>query len=165
MNEPPPLPDTSGFDWDSVESSEECPDRFALEVFASTLAWLITFCLSRRRGNPSENENARNKNKDIKTLTGRTNLKTGYRRFIALVYVYRPDLLDGRTVRAISEELNVSRQEINKFITDLSMEFGQQGIHQHKKSSRAIFRAAQLRKKSEQNLNRKMNFPDQKKKK
>jgi len=147
MSLPPPLPDTTDFDWDSVESAEECPDKFALEVFASTLSWLITFCLSRQRSN------------NDKTLDGRTNLKVGYRRFIALCYVYRPDLLDGRTVRALSKELNVSRQEINKFITDLSLEFNQQGIHQHTNASRAIFRASQLRSIAERNAKRRLNKP------
>ena len=149
MSEPPPLPDTTDFDWDSVEAPEECPDKFAVEVFASTLSWLITFCLSRQRG------------KDERTLGGRTNLKAGYRRFIALCYMYRPDLLDGRTVRALADELNVSRQEVNKFITDLSLEFKTRPrSHQHSNASRAIFRAAQLRRVAEANTKRKMNRPE-----
>ena len=147
MSLPPPLPDTTDFDWDSIDSPDECPDKFALEVFASTLSWLITFCLSKQR------------NKDEKTLSGRTNLKAGYRRFIALCYVYRPDLLDGRTVRALSVELNVSRQEINKFITDLSLEFKHRGMHQHTNASRAIFRAAQLRRIAKRNTQRSINKP------
>ena len=142
MNEPPPMPDSTGFDWDSLEP-EDCPDKFALEVFSSTLAWLITFCLSSTRATKSK-----------KSINGPANLKTGYRRFIALVYVYRPDLLDGRTIRSLSEELNVSRQEINKYIADVSLEFGQQGPTQRTKSSRAIFRAAQLRAVSEKNKKR-----------
>ena len=152
MSLPPPLPDTTDFDWDSIESPDDCPDKFALEVFASTLSWFITFCLSRQR------------NKDDKTLGGRTNFKVGYRRFIALCYIYRPDLLDGRTVRALSDELNVSRQEINKYITDLSLEFKQQGIHQHTNASRAIFRAAQLRSIAKRNTKRTINRPNQPKK-
>jgi len=147
MNEPPPMPDTSAFDWDAVEDPADCPDKYAVEVFSATLAWLITFCLSRGR------------NTDQKTLAGRTNIKAGYRRFIALCYVYRPDLLDGRTVRALSKELNCSRQEVNKYITDLSLEFDQKGIHQHSKASRSIFRAAQLRKAAESNQTRKLNKP------
>ena len=153
MSEPAPLPNTEDFDWASIESPDECPDKFALEVFASTLSRLITFCLSRQRTN------------DDKTISGRTNFKVGYRRFIALCYVYRPDLLDGRTVRALAEELNVSRQEINKYITDLSLEFNQQGMHQHSNASRAIFRAAQLRSIAKRNSKRTINRPNKTKKK
>lgn len=82
-------------------------------------------------------------------------MKTGYRRFLALVYVYRPDLLDGRTIAALSTELNVSRQEINKYIADVSLEFKYQGPNQHAESNRVIYRAAQLRKLAEKNKTRK----------
>lgn len=146
MNEPPPFPDTSDFDWDSVEEPSHCPDKYAVEIFASTLSWLITFCLSSPRHT-----------KAAKTLDGEANLKAGYRRFMALVYVYRPDLLDGRTIRSLSKELNVSRQEINKYIADVSLEFKQQGSTQRNQATRAVFRAAQLRKASERNKTRSMN--------
>ena len=82
-------------------------------------------------------------------------MKTGYRRFLALVYVYRPDLLDGRTISALSKELNVSRQEINKYIADVSLEFKHQGPNQRAESNRVIHRAAQLRKLAEKNKTRK----------
>ena len=148
MNEPPPFPDSTKFDWDSIEDPSDCPDKFALEVFSSTLSWLITFCLSTPRHT-----------KAPKTLAGGANLKTGYRRFIALVYVYRPDLLDGRTIRSLSKELNVSRQEINKYITDVSLEFKQQGATQREQGTRAIYRASQLRAAAAKNATRTMNKP------
>lgn len=143
MNGPPPLPETVDFDWDAVEEPADCPDKYAVEIFASTLSWLITFCLSNPRFH-----------KAPKTMGGHANLKTGYRRFIALCYVYRPDLLDGRTIRALSKELNVSRQEINKYIVDVSLEFNQRGHAQRDQGNRAIFRAAQLRAAAERNTKR-----------
>ncbi len=143
VNEPPPFPETTEFDWDAVEDPADCPDKFAVEIFTATLAWLITFCMSSPRHH-----------KAPKTLEGRANLKTGYRRFIALCYVYRPDLLDGRTIRALSEELNVSRQEINKYIADVSLEFKQRGHAQRAQGNRAIFRAAQLRAAAKRNTKR-----------
>ena len=145
MNEPPPFPNSTNFDWDSIEP-DECPDKFALEVFSSTLAWLITFCLS----------NSRSK-KLPKTLEGDANLKAGYRRFVALVYVYRPDLLDGRTIASLSEELNVSRNSINKYIADISLEFKQQGLTQRDMADRAVYRASQLRARAERNKSRQVN--------
>ena len=137
------MPDTVNFDWEAIEPSEK-PDVFATEVFASTLHWLITFCIS----------NTRNK-KSKKTLEGHANLKAGYRRFLALVYVYRPDLLDGRSISAMAKDLNVSRQEINKYIADVSLEFKYQGPNQKAESTRAIYRAVQLRKLAEKNKTRK----------
>ena len=139
------MPDTVDFDWESIEPSEK-PDAFATEVFASTLHWLISFCISKPRHTKSK-----------KTLDGHANLKTGYRRFLALVYVYRPDMLDGRSITALSKELNVSRQEINKYIADVSLEFKYQGPNQHAEANRAIYRAAQLRKLAEKNKTRKRN--------
>lgn len=149
MKRPPPIDLVTDFDWDAIEAPEVCPDddMMALEVFTSTLAWLITFCMSRQR--------ASNK----KTMQGRNNLRAGYRRFIALCYIYRPDQLDGRTVRALSKELKCSRQEVNKYITDLSLEFKHQGRKQHTPASRAIFRAAQLRRAAQSNTRRKLNKP------
>jgi len=135
------------FDWEAIDAPDENADDLAVEVFSATLAWLITFCLSRQR------------NKNKKTLGGGSNLKVGYRRFVALCYIYRPDQLDGRTVRALSKELKCSRQEVNKFITDLSLEFKQQGPQQHTPASRAKFRAAQLRRVAQSNTRRKLNKP------
>tara|TARA_R100001244_G_scaffold1664_1_gene2739 strand:- start:80 stop:346 length:267 start_codon:yes stop_codon:yes gene_type:complete len=87
----------------------------------------------------------------------------GYRRFLALVYVYRPDLLDGRTISALATELKVSRQEINKYITDVSLEFKYQGRNQNHEINRTIFRAAQLRKIAKENETRRrksINHPE-----
>lgn len=148
MSEPPPLPETTDFDWDAVEEPSECPDKFAVEIFAATLSWLVTFCLSAPRHK-----------KAAKTMGGSANLKTGYRRFVALCYVYRPDLLDGRTIRALAKELNVSRQEINSYIADVSLEFKQQGHAQRDQANRAVFRAAQLRAAAERNTTRKKKKP------
>ena len=136
------MPDTQDFDWETIEPSEK-PDAFATEVFASSLHWLISFCIS----NPRHSKLKKSKN-------GRANLKTGYRRFLALVYVYRPDMLDGRTIRALAEDLNVSRQEINKYISDVSLEFKHQAPGQKSGATRAIYRAAQLRKIAEKNQTR-----------
>ena len=81
----------------------------------------------------------------------------GYRRYLALVYVYRPDLLDGRTISALAKDLNVSRQEINKYIADVSLEFKYQGPNQHQEANRVIYRAAQLRRLAKQNQTRSRN--------
>ena len=133
---------TTDFDWGAIEPDENTGDEVAMEIFTSTLAWLISFCLSRQRS------------KGKKTMGGGANLKVGYRRFIALCYIYRPELLDGRTIRALSKELKVSRQEVNKFITDISLEFDQQGSAQKSQATRAVLRAAQLRRHAEQNTQR-----------
>jgi len=150
MNEPPPPPESEHFDWGAIEPQAECPDKVAAEVFASTLAWLITFCLSDHRHA-----------KAPKTLHGHANLRTGYRRFIALCYVYRPDLLDGRTIRALADELRVSQQEVNKYVTDISIEFKQRGTTQRNHATRSIYRAAQLRATAKLNTKRKRNRPKQ----
>ena len=133
---------TTDFDWDAIEPDENTGDELAIEIFTATLAWLISFCLSRQRS------------KGKKSMGGGANLKVGYRRFIALCYIYRPDQLDGRTIRALSKELKVSRQEVNKFITDISIEFDQQGSAQKSQATRAILRAAQLRRFAERNTQR-----------
>lgn len=76
---------------------------------------------------------------------------------MALVYVYRPDLLDGRTIASLSEELNVSRNSINKYIADISLEFKQQGLTQRDMADRAVYRASQLRARAERNKSRQVN--------
>jgi hypothetical protein len=147
MKYPGPKQESVDFDWNEIDPPDDDPDKIAVEVFSSALSWLITFCLSRQR------------NKDQKTLAGRTNLKAGYRRFIALCYIYRPDLLDGRTIRAVATDLKCSQQEVNKFVTDISLEFKQQGSQQHSIKNRSKFRAAQLRKVAKNNEKRKLNKP------
>lgn len=154
MNPPPPLPDPNQFNFDELEP-DECPDAFALRIFADTLAWLITFCISSGTGAPGRP--SKNSPQPSKSMDGSKNLRPSYRRFLALVYVYRPDLLDGRTVRSLAKELNVHRQEVNKYIADVSLEFKQLGRNQKKNliANRAILRAAQLRSIAERNKKRK----------
>ena len=132
------------FDWEAIEPAPKKPRDLATEVFTSSLHLIISFCISRPRHSKSK-----------KTADGQANLRASYRRFLALVYVYRPDLLDGRTISALAKELKVSRQEINKYIADVSLEFNYQGRNQHHETNRTLYRAAQLRKFAKANEKRK----------
>ena len=132
------------FDWDAVEPSEDA-DKIATRVFADSLAWLVTFCLS----SPAPGTES-----TPRSAYGKTNYRASYRRFLALVYVYRPDLLDGRTIRSIAEELEVNHQAFNKYVADVSLEFRQEGLNQNSLGFRLQCRANQLRAASERNKKR-----------
>ena len=122
------------FDWEAIEPAPKKPRDLATEVFTSSLHWIISFCISRPRHSKSK-----------KTADGQANLRASYRRF----------LLDGRTISALAKELKVSRQEINKYIADVSLEFNYQGRNQHHETNRTLYRAAQLRKFAKANEKRK----------
>ena len=148
MVEPPEPPNSVPFNWEEVEPREDA-DKIAVRVFGDSLAWLMSFCLS----SPAPGTENR-----PRSAEGKTNLRASYRRFLALVYIYRPDLLDGRTIRSIATELEVNHQAFNKYVADVSLEFEQEGINQNSLGFRLQCRANQLRAAAEKNATRERRY-------
>jgi len=128
------------FDWEAIDGidppSEEEMSRRAV---TDALAWIFSF-----------------------VLAGEENFKTkpfttavAFRRFLALGYVYRPDLMDGATIRKLSGDLDVSTQAVNKYIADVALEFAASGVNQKALANRLACQHSQIQKAAAKNKTRK----------
>jgi len=135
------------FDWEAVDAAgaidaldcREISDR----AFSDSLAWIFSFVLagSARFG----------------TRLSDPASSVAFRRFIALAYVYRPDLLEGKTIRQLAKELEVSTQAVNKYIADVALEFSASGVNQRDLANRVACRSAQLQERIKANPTRTRN--------
>jgi hypothetical protein len=126
------------FDWEKVEGADPPNSReVADRVFSDCLAWLFSFCLAGSDSLKTKGEQA-----------------VAFRRFLALAYVYRPDLIGGKTIKEIAGELEVAPQSVNKFIADVSLEFKSSGLNQFSIANRVARRDAQIKKKIAGNKSR-----------
>ena len=117
------------FDWSEIEETEaEDPKVLADRVVADCLAWVMSFCLS-----------------GAQSLGTRGAQSVAFRRFVALAYIYRPDLIKGRTIRQIAAEIEVSHQAVNRYISEISIELGASGVNQNDVNYRVECRLHQLR--------------------
>lgn len=71
-------------------------------------------------------------------------LEEGYRRFVALAGIVRPDLMDGVSQTFVANLANCSPAAISKITNELSDRFGMIGRSQKQRSTRAAMREAQL---------------------
>lgn len=94
------------FDWDAVEDGAPDVERASTEKAAHAIAYLFAF---------------------IFTPEG-TSLVTAFRRFVALVYILRPDLIQGRTIRSIAEELGQGKTTFGRFVSTIRTELGVDGV-------------------------------------
>lgn len=130
-----PTPTETDFPFDSIDG--EADPEIVDQIFADCMAWLFSYVLS-----------------------GSGKLKTrgaesvAFRRFLALAYIYRPDLLRARTIREIAGELGVSKQAVNKFISKTSLDLDASGINQREIEYRVKCRTAQIKAAIKRNLNR-----------
>jgi hypothetical protein len=118
------------FAWDEIEGASDPPDPDVLadQVVADCLAWVMSFCLA-----------------GSKSLATRGSQSVAFRRFVALAYIYRPDLIKGRTIRQIAAEIEVSKQAVNRYISEISQQLGASGVNQLGASHRVECRLRQLR--------------------
>ena len=71
-------------------------------------------------------------------------LETAQRRFVALVYIYRPDLIAGRSVESIAKEVNVTKGAIGQHLMAMRKEIGATGINSMQMDARRRVRAGQI---------------------
>ena len=110
---------------DSDETDDTAPsvDTVVDRVFADCLAFLFVHCFTPER----------------------CSLKTAQRRFLALVYIYRPDLIEGRSVECIAKEINVTKGTIGRQLVAMRKEIGATGINSMEMDARRRVRAGQMR--------------------
>lgn len=71
-------------------------------------------------------------------------LDIAQRRFIALTYIYRPDLIEGRSVQDIAREMNVGKGTIGQMLADLREEIGATGVNSMDADARRRVRVGQI---------------------
>lgn len=126
---------TSDFPYEQIDGAAVQSDEIVDRVFADCMAWLFSY-----------------------TLAGAGKLKTrgaesiAFRRFLSLAYIYRPDLLRAKTIREIAGELGVSKQAVNKFISQTSLDLEVSGINQRDLEYRLKCRTAQIKAAIKRNL-------------
>ena len=72
-------------------------------------------------------------------------LSIAQRRFLSLVYIYRPDLIDARSVAQIAKEIKVSKTSVGQHLVDMRKEIGATGINSMEADARRRVRAGQIR--------------------
>lgn len=104
---------------DDDVTSDELVDR----IFADTLGFLFVLCFS----------------------PDGCSVKVAQRRFLALVYIYRPDLIDGRSVQWMADEIGVTKGQIGQHLMALREEIGATGINSMTAEGRRRVREGQMR--------------------
>ena len=94
------------FDWDAVDDGAADVERLSSEKAAHAIAYLFAFIFSPEG----------------------TSLVKAFRRFVALTYVLRPDLIEGRTIRSIADELGQGKTTFGRFVTTIRTELGVDGV-------------------------------------
>jgi len=105
------------------ELEDITPDELVDRVFGDCLGFLFVLCFSPEG----------------------CSLKVAQRRFLALAYIYRPDLIDGRSVRWMAEEIGVTKGQIGQHLMALRKEIGATGVNSMSAEGRRAVRAGQLR--------------------
>ena len=113
--------------WGAPGASEASPgddsiDKVVDRIFADCLGFLFVHCF---------------------TPEG-CSLDVAQRRFLALVYIYRPDLINARTVAQIADEVNVTKGAIGQHLSAMRREIGATGINSMKANARRRVRAGQI---------------------
>ena len=118
--------DYAAIDADAI-SDEELVDRLVFETFQ----WFLTFSAS-----------------------GSQNTGVILKRFVALIYVVRPDLLRGKSLGELTTELGVSRNALSRYTSDVVAELQFFSRVQMSAKRRLIYRCAQLQRASKKNNDR-----------
>ena len=72
-------------------------------------------------------------------------LEVAQRRFLALVYIYRPDLIDARSLTQIADEVNVTKGAIGQTLMAMRREIGASGINTMSADARRRVREGQIK--------------------
>ena len=109
------------FDFDAIEPKPDL-DQLATDVVGAVLSFVFAF-----------------------VFAGRSTGKTAFRRFAALCYIVRPDLIGDRTQADLGHELKVSKSEIAKQVKLVRDELGIEAPHLRPLAARLAIKAGQLR--------------------
>ena len=71
-------------------------------------------------------------------------LDVAIRRFLSLTYIYRPDLIDGRSVAQIAKEIDISKGAIGQQLSAMRKEIGATGINSMEGEALRRVRAGQM---------------------
>ena len=94
------------FDFDAVDDPRDDLDDLARARAAYAIAWVLAYVYT------------------PETI----NLDAAFRRFVSLSYVLRPDLLNGRTIRTLSEEMGVPKSTFSDWVARTRDEIGVDGV-------------------------------------
>ena len=94
------------FDYEALDDPGHDPEELARQRSAYAIAWMLTYVYT-----PED-----------------APLSDAFRRFVTLTYVVRPDLLDGRTMRSLSEEMGVPRSTFSDWVQKTRDEIGVEGV-------------------------------------
>ena len=113
--------------WDNAslygEPDEPHLNEIVDRIFADCLGFLFTHCFSPQS----------------------CSLRIAQRRFLALVYIYRPDLIESRSVADIAKEVEFAKGTIGQSLTDLRRELGATGINSMDADARRRVREGQIK--------------------
>ena len=99
------------FDWDGVERSATELEQLERDAMAHGIAHFLIYVYQ-----PDD-----------------PNLAASFKRFVALTYILRPDLLRGRTIREISSDLKQSKTTFHRWVRRERERVGHAGINARSK--------------------------------
>lgn len=112
-------------DLDHEELEDTPPEKLTIMFMTEVLQWFVGFLMHGDKG----------KSKSV---------KVGFKRLLAMVYILRPDLIDGKTLEEITSELGESRNALSRWTGELTYMFQLKGPNQKTFRSRVQFYLAQL---------------------
>lgn len=109
------------FDWEKIDG-EFNPGRVAVEIVTGVISFLLAFVFSNTK-----------------------KPQTAFRRFLALTYIIRPDLLENKATAELSKDLGVSKTELARHIISVRDELQISGTNLIHISRRLKIKAGQLK--------------------
>ena len=108
------------FDWEKIESAVD-PGEVATQIVGGVLSFLLAL-----------------------VFAGTAKPQTAYRRFLALVYIMRPDLLPKKSQGQLASELGVVKSEIARHVASIRDELEIGGRNLIPAAARLKIKAGQL---------------------
>ena len=108
------------FDWEAIEGPTDS-DNLAVAIVAGVISFLLVFCFA-----------------------GVTRNKFAFRRFLAVTYIIRPDLLEHKSQGRLAKELAVAKSEIARHIVGIRDELNILGSQMFGVETRLRIRLGQL---------------------
>jgi len=113
------------FDWDAIDPLPD-PDDVATAIVAEVLSFVFAF-----------------------VFAGTATTATAFRRFVAVAYIVRPDLLQNRSQARLAHELKVTKSEVARHVAAVRDELGVSGAKLLPVAMRLKIKAGQLRARQE----------------
>ena len=121
------------FDWDKIEG-EVNPEAVAMEIVVGVISFVLAFVYS-----------------------GTAKPQTAYRRFLAITYIVRPDLLPKKSMGNLGKELGVVKSEIARHVNSIRDELKLHGRNLIPVAARLRIKAGQLKSREAKKSSRKKN--------